>query len=402
MQFRHPRKRRANGGTPQQKIMDSKLKLDQLLSETPISARARVSRELEWFNPREQPLVLYGAGTLGSTVLSKLQRLGIRPVAFADDTPDKQDKFLSDVPIMSPGDAARRFGPNSIFVVTILNPQLSFLSAKARLENITRCRAISFLTLFWKFPDVFLPYSQFEVPEQLLTKADKIRAAFALWADEVSRKQYVDHLQFRLLLDHEALPPNNRQGYFPDLLSLCENTVFVDCGAYDGDSIREFLAHQQNHFARIYAFEPDQTNFRRLQSFIEGLPRVISEKIVIQNAGVGETRTRVAFNATGNMSAALSSKGATLVDVVLLDDVIECDNNPIFLKLDVEGAEWRALKGAGRLIEGHTPTIAISIYHQVDDLWELPLKIAQLNPRYKFFLRTQGEDGMDVICYAAQ
>jgi FkbM family methyltransferase len=212
----------------------------------------------------------------------------------------------------------------------------------------------------------------------------------------------VGHLKFRLFLDHESLPPNNRQGYFPDLLSIPGQTVFVDCGAYDGDSIREFLAQQQNDFARIYAFEPDETNFRRLQSFINGLPPMVSEKIFVQKSGVGETRTRVAFDGTGNMSAALSSKGASMVDVVPLDEVIEPDNHPIFLKLDVEGAEWQALRGGQRLIERHAPTIAISIYHQPDDLWELPLYISRLNPRYKLFLRTQGEDGMDVICYAAR
>ena len=91
-----------------------------------------------------------------------------------------------------------------------------------------------------------------------------------------------------------------------------------------------------------------------------------------------------------------------MVDVVSLDELIESDNNPIFLKLDVEGAEWQALKGGQRLIERYEPTIAISIYHQPDDLWELPLYIARLNPRYKLFLRTQGEDGMDVICYATR
>jgi len=382
--------------------MNSKRNLDQLLSETPSHARTRVERELEWFHPREQPLVLYGAGTLGLATLAKLRKVGIEPAAFADDTLAKQGQFLFDVPILSPADAANRFGPNSLFVVTILNPQLSFLNAKARLANIIGSRAISFLTLFWKFPEVFLPYSQFEMPEQLLTKADKIRAAFDLWADEESKQQSVGHLRFRLLLDHESLPPNNRQGYFPDFLSLPAHTVFVDCGAYDGDSIRDFLAHRQNDFARIYAFEPDETNFRRLQSFVDRLPPMVAEKIVIHKAGVGEARTRVAFNATGNMSAAQSSKGASMVDVVSLDELIESDNNPIFLKLDVEGAEWQALKGGQRLIERYEPTIAISIYHQPDDLWELPLYIARLNPRYKLFLRTQGEDGMDVICYATR
>ena len=42
----------------------------------------------------------------------------------------------------------------------------------------------------------------------------------------------------------------------------------------------------------------------------------------------------------------------------------------------------------------------MSVYHLPDDLWQLPLYIRSLNPDYKLFLRTQGEDGMDAICFA--
>jgi len=361
-----------------------------------------VGHDLELHDARKQALVFYGAGTLGAHLVSKLQELGIRPAAFADDTPEKWGQTFQGIPVMSPVDAVARFGSSGLFVVTILNPALSFLRARARLEGIGPCRVISFLSLCWNFADALLPYYQFELPERLLTKAERIRAAFELWADEESRRQFVAHLRFRLFIDHEALPLNEGQGYFPDIFpELHAQTVFVDCGAYDGDSIREFLVHQQHRFGRIYAFEPDEANFLRLKSYVESLPLQVSQKIVLHNAGVGETKTRVAFNATGNMSAALASTGIALVNILPLDEIVERDGNPIFLKLDVEGAEWRALEGARNLIKESEPTIALSVYHQPDDLWELPLLISSLVPSYRFYLRTQGEDGMDVICYAA-
>ena len=46
------------------------------------------------------------------------------------------------------------------------------------------------------------------------------------------------------------------------------------------------------------------------------------------------------------------------------------------------------------------PVLAVSVYHRPDDLWRLPPYLKSLGPGYRLFLRTQGEDGMDVICYA--
>jgi len=72
----------------------------------------------------------------------------------------------------------------------------------------------------------------------------------------------------------------------------------------------------------------------------------------------------------------------------------------VYLKYDVEGAEREALKGAEDLIRRAQPILAVSVYHKPADLWELPLYMKSLNPGYELFLRTQGEDGMDAICFA--
>ena len=66
----------------------------------------------------------------------------------------------------------------------------------------------------------------------------------------------------------------------------------------------------------------------------------------------------------------------------------------------MEGGEWEALRGTQRLLDGARPLLAVSIYHRPDDLWELPLYLQSLDLGYRLYLRTQGEDGMDVICYA--
>src|SRR6185295_12573793 len=288
---------------------------------------------------------------------------------FADDTPEKQGTRIAGLEVMTPGEAAARFGDNTLFVVTILNLKLRFLEAQQRLKVATGKRVISFLHIAWNYPDVFLPHYQFVLPEQLLAHAAKIREAFHLFADEESRRQYVAHLKFRLCLEFAALPARSDDGYLPrDLIStLPENVVYVDCGAFDGDTVRRFLDHQQNHFGKIYAFEPDETNFRKLQNYIAGLGEETSRKITAYHAGVGESRTTMNFASSGNMSSSFTNAGGDVVDLLPLQEIVKSNGAPIFLKFDVEGNELAALRGAKRLLVDASPLLALSVYHRPND-----------------------------------
>lgn len=378
----------------------SQKSLDEILSENLADANQRDAQQ--WAIRDGDQLVLYGAGGLGATTLAGLHRVGVEPVAWADDTPEKLGLVIQGLPVMTPAMAVDRFGEHLVFVVTIMNPKLRFLDARQKLKKLTDRPVLSFLQLAWLYPETFLPYYQFELPQQLLAKATDIHRALSLWADEESRRQFIAHIRFRLHLDYEALPPNPGQGYLPEALfpTLPEDTVFIDCGAYDGDTVRQFVQHQQGRFGKIYAFEPDEINCRRLEQYVAGLGNESSSKVEMYNAAVGDSRGKIGFNATGDMSASFTDVGAVQVDVLRLDEIVKIDGAPVFLKLDVEGAELAALKGAKELIRRARPLVALSVYHRPDDLWQLPLYLEALSSGYRFFLRTQGEDGMDVICYA--
>ncbi|HEV7425541.1 MAG TPA: FkbM family methyltransferase [Thermoanaerobaculia bacterium] len=372
--------------------------LDQLLREPPDAAAARARARLP---VNGAPIVLYGAGTLGTTVANNLRAAGIEPAAFADDTPEKQGMRIAGVAVMPVREAASRFGKEAIFVVTILNPLLRFVDARTRLRGITDGPVVSFLDVAWMHPEEFLPYYQFELPQDVLRKRDRIALAASRFADDESRRQFAAQLRFRLHLDYDALPENSHDDYFPDLLPrLDPECVFVDCGAFDGDSVRKFLEVQNGRFGEVYAFEPDQRNCERLRASVESMPRNTADRIHVHAAAVGDARGKLRFNMTGNMSASLSNGGGVDVDVVRVDDIVPVTTAQTYVKYDVEGGEWEALRGTQRLLEGGHSLLAVSIYHRPDDLWELPLYLDSLDLGYDLYLRTQGEDGMDVICYA--
>jgi FkbM family methyltransferase len=381
---------------------DAEEELDELLSETPEAAARRMAEQARAGETGHELYALHGAGELGGEMLRRLRRAGVEPVAFTDDTAGKQGQALDGLEVMSPRAAREKFGARLVFVVTILNPLLNFVTARRRLEELGDIRVISFLHLAWRYPEACLPYRQFESPPKLLEKAADIRRAWPFFADDESRRQFIAHLRFRLRLDYGALPPSTPDNYFPSglLPVLPPDTVFVDCGAYDGDTIRAFLAHQGGRFKSIFAFEPDPQSYERLRNYVGSLGPEDAERIHLYQAAVGQERNRLRFDAAGNMGSSLSAAGAIEVEVLPIDEVVEESGAALYLKFDVEGAEHEALRGGERLIARARPLMAISVYHHPDDLWQLPLHVAARHPGYRFYLRTQGEDGTEVICYS--
>lgn len=55
--------------------------------------------------------------------------------------------------------------------------------------------------------------------------------------------------------------------------------------------------------------------------------------------------------------------------------------------MDIEGFEYEALRGAQRLIGKYQPKLAISVYHNAEDIWKIPKLILEINTNYKIFLR---------------
>jgi FkbM family methyltransferase len=227
-----------------------------------------------------------------------------------------------------------------------------------------------------------------------------VRAAFRLLADEPSRQEYADQVRWRLFADFFAFSPPCRQPqYFPDdLLRVRRDEVFVDCGAYDGDTIRSFLGWAREGFARILAFEPDPTSFDRLRTYVGSLPDR-DGRITTYNVAAGSRRERLRFAASGEMSAKVAADGTIEVESVPLDEFLSGDP-PTFIKMDIEGAELATLLGAKQAIARNRPVLAICAYHRQGDLWQIPLTINSIAKGYHFYLRRYEADCWELVLYA--
>ena len=63
-----------------------------------------------------------------------------------------------------------------------------------------------------------------------------------------------------------------------------------------------------------------------------------------------------------------------------LIDNIFYDNKLDMITMDIEGAEIHAIYGARKSIMKGNPKLAISAYHKIEHLWEIPLLIMEINP----------------------
>lgn len=91
--------------------------------------------------------------------------------------------------------------------------------------------------------------------------------------------------------------------------------------------------------------------------------------------------------------------GNTHIATAALDDVLP-GAMVDFLKIDIEGAEALALRGAHKLITRSRPVIAMSLYHKQQDLWELPELLFNLCTDYRFHVRQHFFNSFDAVLYA--
>lgn len=378
--------------------------LDDLLKEDIATIQMRVRSTFDQLSsPFEKNIVLFGAGNLGRRTLAGLRKLGIEPLAFSDKNSSHWDSNLDGVQVFSPSEAVRIFGDRAVFVLTILSDTYGhpLNEIQSLLSSYGPVKVVSFTFLYWKYADTFLPYFCLDLPYKILDQVESVHAVAKLWADDASRIEYLAQLKWRLHLDFNVLPkPVSHPPYFPpDLFSLGLETAFVDCGAFDGDTIRDFLEHQGSSFHKIFAFEPDKVNFEKLENYVVTLPESINEKIILFELAVGKRRETVHFEAAGTMQSVVKESGDIEVESVPLDEVL-ANTIPTYVKMDIEGAELDALLGMKNIIKEEPPILAISVYHKIDDLWQLPLLMNSLSDKYKFFLRPHGAAVLDLVCYA--
>lgn len=376
--------------------------LANLLAE---SSAMAIERERTTFDraiaPFDGRLVLSGAGNLGRKALTALRADGVEPLAFVDNNRRLWGTSIAGVDVLSPDEGAQRFGDSATFCVTIWRGEGTDTMAQRRqpLLDAGCLNVIDFGAMFWKYGTSLLPHYSLDLPHRVLADADDVRAAFELWNDDASRVEYVAQVRWRLWLDFDNLPPPVKEEiYYPrDLMSILDEEVFLDCGAFDGDTVRDFIRHSKGRFRSVYAFEADQRNFAKLENFVGNLPEQIRRRIIPVQVALSDRNGVLHFAANGTAASAVAERGVE-VKCAALDEALS--EAPTWIKMDIEGSEPAALRGAKRMISTHSPVLSICVYHSQHHLWSIPLQIAAMHSGYRMHLRPFVPESWDLVCYA--
>jgi FkbM family methyltransferase len=201
--------------------------------------------------------------------------------------------------------------------------------------------------------------------------------------------------------------------------------LFLDLGAYDGDTLEQFVEMTKGVFNQIISFEPAPKTFEILVEKAAKLKKTYNladEQIECVCEGVGEKNENKDFfifneylpyerwlekpNASGNTSERLySTQYETFetvnTEITSVDNYFKgrSDKKITMIKADIEGAELSMLKGAYKIIKRHLPVLAICIYHKTNDICEIPLFIKANFPEYNMFIRHHHLDHAELVLY---
>lgn len=116
--------------------------------------------------------------------------------------------------------------------------------------------------------------------------------------------------------------------------------------------------------------------------------------------GLWSKNTILKFDTIGSGSGRISEEGTVSVKVNTLDEILK-NQKVDFIKMDIEGAEVEALKGAKKIIREQKPKLAISVYHKPEDIFLISLLIHNMCSEYKLYLRHYRQfSAQETICYA--
>lgn len=258
-----------------------------------------------------------------------------------------------------------------------------------------------------KFSFVALDHGVWADPANRLMSVDwierhhrELNETMELLADDHSRQVLRAFLRQRISVQCGELNKYVQwpQYFLNELVSLGPAETYIDCGAYDGDSLKLFFdelkAREIDSYDSIYAFEPDPVNFERLVSAYASY-----SDMHLFNTCTWSHDDILSFESGKDMLSEVSVAGTNKVPATSIDNVLS-GRQATFIKMDVQGAELPSIHGARNTIKTHQPTLAICIYHRREDLITLPKCIHEIFPAYKLFIRAHSVHAKELVLYA--
>ncbi len=342
----------------------------------------------------DKQIVIYGAGNtaeLNAVCFGSSKELD--PQYFIDDTPNKHGTQFCGRPVVNFEEAHTICKSSLILICCMLsrtrNIMLNSLQ-KNPIEGAEFCTLDEY---------VFCQHSE-----------DVLRV-YDMLEDDFSKATYANMILARMgkVEQNQELTTPNQYFAVTEFKKFDYNEIFVDCGAYVGDTIECYLMLRTGSFQKIFAFEPGDASFQALTVRMERLKQewaIPNDKIQLVQAGTGEENYHIQVSPSSDRSGAMNAnlcKSSKTEDggirIYSIDEYFS--KQPIsFLKADIESFEWNLLAGAKKVIQRDRPKLALCIYHNPYDMYRIALKVKEICPDYRLAIRQHYCEVGETVLYA--
>lgn len=332
----------------------------------------------ETLSQSKKPIVLYGMGNGADKIVNWCEANNVKiSGVFASDEFVRGQQFRG-FTVERYAALKERLGEELLVVIAFASERPEVLARFAELA---------------KEQEVVAPHLALFEEKELVSAAwlaqheEELRAAYALLADEQSRKVFSSTLNYKLsgkiayLFDCTT----QRSEDIRSLVAPSSAEVYLDLGAYNGDTIKELGELTAWRWQAAVAVEPDRRNCRKLRLLAEEL-RERGLVVEVEEAGIWSEQGELGFSDSGGRQSTFLGADKRTVPVTTIDTVA-AGRAVTLIKMDVEGAELQALAGGRQTLQKFAPKLFIAAYHYDVDLFRLPLLLHELVPEYKIYLR---------------
>lgn len=316
------------------------------------------------------PIYIYGMGNGCEKVLEMFEGKGLRCEGIFTSDDFIRDRKFHGFPLISISDleASR---PN-FSIACAFGTHLP--------EVISRIRALAARhTLV--YPDTAVAGKGGLNKDALLQRKDDILSVYELLCDERSKKLFTNLLRFKISGNISYLTDSSdSEELYRELIRPEDNEIYTDIGAYNGDTVSEFVEAVGGKYKHIFAVEPARRNYSKCVKNCTAL-----DNITLINAAASDRDCEGVFSDGAGRQQTIASKG-TPVRLIKVDTLLK-NTGCTYIKYDVEGEDIPALMGSSYVINKFQPKIRTGIYHRPYDILDIPLLMHRLAPKHKLYIR---------------
>lgn len=307
--------------------------------------KKNVLKEISDYSKNGGKIYIWGTGSVAVGVSRSLEKLGIAPTGFFNNVPNPNvdERISAKANILSFDELKKSNGRYSVIV------------GHSHVEIAETVRD-EFVDNIWCMPHAVREDAMIDetfVRENI----EALEECYSLLEDDYSKRAMVSYFNSVLTGDVNFITEvfNGPCTYFSnDLIKINPTDIYLDCGAYHGEIIDEFIDASNGEYGKIVAIEVFPKSYEFLKNKYSN-----ENKIEILCKGISDHDGTDMFS-LDEQSTCLNSKNAEEIDCAKIDTICK-DFVPNYIKLCVGGDTTTILRGASELIKNETPNILISM-----------------------------------------